>query len=1140
MQQEQQPEAQQAQAQPQQEQEQQQPEPQQEQQQHNDPLDHFDTIESFDDLLSLGSSSAQHLSPSRTASGDAEDHHTESGEISPCSWWKKNHSMHIPGSHSMMSNAVHMEIQENAKLPTFHWAVDRSGSTDPAGNNSLISGPFHPSASVGTSAGTNSTAAQQLLPYYNKTGDAAFDDLLAQMGASTADGTGTTGNLQPSSATTATATSGDDASGLITSTLNMTELFLQNQNRASLRANYAAAGKLSEEKPGKVQPLQPDSGVGSHNHNYGSKKSAAPSQQSMLSMGLYSMMEDYHNQEEEKKEPSAMERDPLESWTAEVDPTPLSEIKKRHEMHRASHDPQQSQPQSHFDYKDYHHYGRRYQLPIPTTNVSPPQSASNNIDSNNSASQAASSITIDAAATAAALANAADIVKDPAFVDYLATAAAIVSQTDTGGSTSASANSSLGPVAAGSASHPGMPIPTTTAGPYTTAQQTQSKLQLPQSLALPTQVGSKLKSSLSTAALFKGTTKLSAHTNVPSIQQAAQKKSQYGFGGNHVVPSVPQPPPPSQSKKNAKAKRPSKTTPKPNPSPAPSLSAQAANATSISLTYIQNNSSSSRGPPSPTPSATGSNASLAGAFAYERKKQRAKDARIKLNDSIERLGIAINMAGTQSKQRAAQWHASSSNNNVSIGSRHQKAGMQIMQDCSLTAESAKKWDRPSFVGSAAQLVQGLNAQCEALMREVLHLQEQQKKSGSSGSSITAGSSTTGSATAGTTTTTAGTTTTIAGTTTTATADNNAAVSAALEVKAPAATAGPTTSGTDAVTEVLPCHEKRPAMPQSVVTAEDESVATKRRRVEEVPTQEKAASSHQDPAPGEATHQPTMGESTNGGSVLTDAGIFSNKQVLNRIASFLDPVSVIRCLRVSKSWKDSGTFSDEEVWQDLSVSRFGFFNLRQWRGKLDDEEEVGSTPCLTLYKSMDAANVMPHFPHEGMFLLGEARLPGKVSAWTYLVERSNGETLRSVLREPSMAGNGVYASLPVVELRTVIQNTGVYSEPIVIREQIQTVDASTRRRGEEMREIEWDDRFNKRVQRVDGTLIAPESNLDGKVLCRLKLFEVAVVETYIYARGCTTTSKFVQRSNFTKVLVCLKGTTVPLVVPFPRDASILQL
>lgn len=140
----------------------------------------------------------------------------------------------------------------------------------------------------------------------------------------------------------------------------------------------------------------------------------------------------------------------------------------------------------------------------------------------------------------------------------------------------------------------------------------------------------------------------------------------------------------------------------------------------------------------------------------------------------------------------------------------------------------------------------------------------------------------------------------------------------------------------------------------------------------------------------------------------------------------------------------------------------------------------------------------------------------------------------------MPGNGIYASLPVVELKTVIQNTGVSSEPIVVRDQIQTVDASTRRRGEEMKEIEWDDRFKKRILRLDGSVVAAEPSHDRcDVLCRLKLFEAAVIKTFIYARGCTTTSKFVQRSNFTKILVNLEGTTVPLVIPFPRDATMLQ-
>jgi hypothetical protein len=88
--------------------------------------------------------------------------------------------------------------------------------------------------------------------------------------------------------------------------------------------------------------------------------------------------------------------------------------------------------------------------------------------------------------------------------------------------------------------------------------------------------------------------------------------------------------------------------------------------------------------------------------------------------------------------------------------------------------------------------------------------------------------------------------------------------------------------------------------------------------------------------------------------------------------------------------------------------------------------------LSLYKSIDAANVLSHFVHDGMVKLGEARLPGTVSAWTFLVERSNGEALGSVNWQPDTSGTGLFVSLALVELRTVIQTTGVTS--LVLRKQ----------------------------------------------------------------------------------------------------------
>lgn len=181
----------------------------------------------------------------------------------------------------------------------------------------------------------------------------------------------------------------------------------------------------------------------------------------------------------------------------------------------------------------------------------------------------------------------------------------------------------------------------------------------------------------------------------------------------------------------------------------------------------------------------------------------------------------------------------------------------------------------------------------------------------------------------------------------------------------------------------------------------------------------------------------------------------------------------------------------------------------------------------------------------MTLLGEARLPGKISAWCFMVERSNGETLRSVERPPDVPGTGSYASLPVVQLWIVLQNTGIHDESIVVKEQTIAVDASTRRRGEELKEIEWDSRFHKRVLNLDGSVYKACDSRHGeqtyREMCRLGLFDSLVLEVNIYAKGCTTTSKFVQRSNFTKVLVQIRdGTTIPLVIPFPRDAAHLLI
>jgi len=267
-------------------------------------------------------------------------------------------------------------------------------------------------------------------------------------------------------------------------------------------------------------------------------------------------------------------------------------------------------------------------------------------------------------------------------------------------------------------------------------------------------------------------------------------------------------------------------------------------------------------------------------------------------------------------------------------------------------------------------------------------------------------------------------------------------------------------------------------------------------------------------------------------------------IFGGVAKMLDPISLCHCPSVSKFWKELPVFQDEDTWLNLAAKRFGYYNVRQWSEKYEDGESGGKKISnKMLYKQMNAANVMPHFSQEGVSLLGDARIPGRVSGWVFIVERSNGETLRSVKREPgtTLPGNGSYQSRPVVELRIVVQNTGMANQPVVLKDQLVPVDVSTRRSGGELQEISWDDRFKKVVRNLDGTIrkvpsVSSNRDLNAE-LCRLNLFETAVFEVHINARGCSTTSKFQQRSNFTKLLVSLDGTTVPMVIPFLRDHSV---
>ena len=82
--------------------------------------------------------------------------------------------------------------------------------------------------------------------------------------------------------------------------------------------------------------------------------------------------------------------------------------------------------------------------------------------------------------------------------------------------------------------------------------------------------------------------------------------------------------------------------------------------------------------------------------AYERKKQRAKDARVKLNDAIERLSIAMSLAGSQSKQRSHLLGA-----RISKTEQRSKS-LEINEECVKLAEQAKLCCYGGLVGTSPQ------------------------------------------------------------------------------------------------------------------------------------------------------------------------------------------------------------------------------------------------------------------------------------------------------------------------------------------------------------------------------------------------------------------------------------------------------
>jgi hypothetical protein len=513
--------------------------------------------------------------------------------------------------------------------------------------------------------------------------------------------------------------------------------------------------------------------------------------------------------------------------------------------------------------------------------------------------------------------------------------------------------------------------------------------------------------------------------------------------------------------------------------------------------------------------------------AYERKKQRAKDARVKLNESIERLHVSMGVAGTESKKRAEQLRNFMMQAGREDESHTDHQAFELMDSCVKTAESAKKWDRPNFVGSAATMIQCLNSQCEILMKELLEYEETARMQARGRLSPPL-------------------------------APAEGSNTSMMHGESSGRTQQP--QGQD---DAVP-GSKRHLDASSFDENAAEYTAGKLRRLTSVEEEKKEASSANDVGGNPVSPESGLPVYCTPGGPTIRLGDF----VMDLIAAFLDPGSLIQCMSVCKTWNNGRCFAKQEIWESLCIMRFGISNFRQWRENhtdddederalLEDNGQGGDSKLeqrigIRTYRGMDEQLIMPWVQRDGRnhVLLGKTQLPNaEVSAWLYLVERSNGETMRSVRRPqptlPSSRNSGVYTSLPVVELRIVFQNTGgritkksstgnTRDAPVVMKSQRLVVDASTRRRGEELLEIDWDERFAKRLTNADGSDYVPDTDQPSDVLCTLKLFETVVVVASIHARRCSTSSKFMQRANFLKLLLSVKGTTQPLIIPIGKE------
>ena len=434
-------------------------------------------------------------------------------------------------------------------------------------------------------------------------------------------------------------------------------------------------------------------------------------------------------------------------------------------------------------------------------------------------------------------------------------------------------------------------------------------------------------------------------------------------------------------------------------------------------------------------------------ISYEKKKQKAKDSRAKMTMAIDELEDAFHVAKNNTKERLQQYQKL-----FPLASN--LSSIELMKELIQDVSNTKKWDRPSYVMSAAKIIEKLNCQCEALMDDLGKLASLQK---------------------------------------TYTYPSNQPPTWQDNLK-------------------MEQHISDPLINFNL--EQMNNVRSMKGHVSLKGYENNCFVKHM-----EKTETILLPDLPN--------------ILLKEIASFLDAKSILRCGTVTKKWvlNKYDVFSDELLWRNLCNHRFGHAQVQKWLGEISmfgDKNSERHDSAIKMYQNMKLANWKPSCRCEGNLYLGHSKINNVLSAWASMVDRSNGETMRTIFA--SLGTSEQILLIPVVEVRILIQNTGFSGDGgILIPEQVMSVSSD----DVEMFEIQSDQRFRKTFLNMDATILQPVT----KGLHHLGLYDAMVIRVYVHAETCSNTRIFIEKAKSTKLLINVLGNTVSLKIPFISSLQI---